>query len=96
MNTQPVPVSQLLVWRRAIQGLFNQHPFNLLSDLGQRTEKDNSAGIQSPKLASVRRSDGCSRLEGIGLMEGFATGKHDCCNDGTDLVHCMPDSFWIS
>lgn len=38
MNTQPVPVSQLLVWRRAIQGLFNQHPFNLLSDLGKRTE----------------------------------------------------------
>jgi len=38
MNTQPVPVSQLLVWRRAIQGLFNQHPFNLLSDLGERTE----------------------------------------------------------
>jgi cytochrome P450 len=38
MNTQPVSVSQLLVWRRAIQGLFNQHPFNLLSDLGKRTE----------------------------------------------------------
>ena len=38
MNTQPVPVSQLLVWQRAIQGLFNQHPFNLLADLGERSE----------------------------------------------------------
>ena len=38
MNTQPVPVSQLLVWQRAIQGLFNQHPFTLLADLGERSE----------------------------------------------------------